>query len=75
NQTRSQTSSRDHRPKNEDVTIDVSNRNRNSRLSHVLHDLDFDENPSGRGRNDDEEDEDDLCSMMDRLPNNSNKRR
>ncbi|CAF0941919.1 unnamed protein product [Adineta steineri] len=75
NQTRSQTSARDHRPKNEDVTIDVSNRNRNSRLSHVLHDLDFDENPSGRGRNDDEEDEDDLCSMMDRLPNNSNKRR
>jgi hypothetical protein len=41
-----------------------------------LQDLDFDERPARRGKtNQDDEDEDDLCSMMDRLPNNGNKRR
>ncbi|UJR14606.1 hypothetical protein I4U23_001601 [Adineta vaga] len=80
-QTRSQTSTKDQRPKNEDVTIDVSNRSRNALLSHVLHDFDFDDQPTRRGRkgnNDnknEDDDDDDLCSMMDRLPNSGNKRR
>ncbi|CAF1292540.1 unnamed protein product [Adineta ricciae] len=69
-----QTSSRDHRPKNEDITIDVSNRNRNARLTNVLHDLDFDNPPARHGRKN-YDDDDDLCSMMDRLPNSGNKRR
>ena len=48
-------------------------RNQNPHLSHVLQDLDFDEQPRQRGRNDD--DDDDLCTMMDRLPGAGNKRR
>lgn len=57
------------RPKQDDITIDVSKRSQNPRLSHVMHDLDFDD---GRRQDDDD---DDLCSMMDRLPGEGNKRR
>lgn len=41
-----------------------------------MQDLDFDERPTRRGtqRNEDDDD-DDLCAMMDRLPEASNKRR
>ena len=46
-------------------------RNPNSRLTHVLQDFDLDEHH----RNRDRDDEDDLCSMMDRLPHTGNKRR
>ncbi|CAF0766063.1 unnamed protein product [Adineta ricciae] len=62
------------KPKHEDISIDVSKRNPNSRLSHVLQDLDFDERPARRGKNSDDDDND-LCAMMDRLPNSENKRR
>ncbi|CAF3139670.1 unnamed protein product [Rotaria socialis] len=64
------------RPKNDDITIDVSKRNQNPRLSHVLQDLDFDERPKRRGKKDDDDDDDDLCALMDRLPSDTgNKRR
>lgn len=81
------------RPKNDDVTIDVSKvkiqstiisfpsssslfqRNQNPRLTHVLQDLDFDERPSRRGQRHNDDEEDDLCAMMDRLPDSGNKRR
>lgn len=49
-------------------------RGSNSRLAHVLQDLDFDERPARRGKNNDDDD-DDLCAMMDRLPSSGNKRR
>ncbi|CAF2594731.1 unnamed protein product [Rotaria sp. Silwood2] len=67
-------STSNQRPKNEDITIDVSKRTQNPRLSHVLQDFDFDERSTRRGKNDD--DDDDLCAMMDRLPGGTgNKRR
>ncbi|CAF3780596.1 unnamed protein product [Adineta steineri] len=76
-QTRSNApSSHNQQPKNEDITIDVSKRNPNSRLSHVLQDFDLDERSTRRGKNNnDDDDDDDLCSMMDRLPGAGNKRR
>ncbi len=57
------------------MNVYLFQRSQNPRLSHVLHDLDFDERPTRRGKNNDDDDDDDLCSMMDRLPGNGNKRR
>ncbi|CAF0968451.1 unnamed protein product [Didymodactylos carnosus] len=54
-------------PSNNDINIDVTKRGHNSKLMNVINDFSFDKNQRG-GKNDNDEDDDDLCAMMDRLP-------
>ena len=58
------------------VSFEIFQRNKNPRLSNVMQDLDFDDVPTRRNqRFNDEDEEDDLCAMMDRLPESKAKQR